>query len=62
MMLEKGEFEKLEEIKTQKYFIRLKRKEKKFGELFEDFLKSGIGQKIEQIEKRRRHIEHIWSI
>ncbi len=61
-MLNTGEFEKLERIKMHKNFIRLKRKERKFEELFENFLKSGIGKKIEQIEKRRRDIEHIWKI
>jgi hypothetical protein len=58
-LVEAGDFEK---IKQHKHFIQLKRKEKKFGELFENVLKSGIGTRIEQIEKRRRDIEHIWKI
>ncbi len=61
-LLNTGEFEKLEKIKNHQDFKKLKRKEKKFNKLFEDFLKSGIGQKIAQIEKRRKDIDHIWKI
>ncbi|WP_207678203.1 hypothetical protein [Desulfonema magnum] len=61
-LLNTGETEELKKIKTHRNFTRVKRKEKKFNKLFEEFLKSDIGQKIEQIEKRRKNIEYIWKI
>ena len=55
---------KLDELQRNQIFIKLRRKEQKFAGLFENFLQSNIGIKIEYIQQRQKDIEcdNVWKI
>ncbi len=53
---------KLRELEREQNVVKIKRAEKKFAQLFGNFLESDIGVKIKYIEDRRKAIEndHVW--
>ncbi|GAK59226.1 hypothetical protein U27_06203 [Candidatus Vecturithrix granuli] len=55
---------KLRELERDPNVVKIKRAEKKFAQLFGDFLESDIGVKIKYIDDRQKAIEndHVWKI
>ncbi len=62
--IQHGDTDELDGLQRDKNFIKLRRKEQKFAELFDAFLQSNIGIKIEYIQQRQKDIErnNVWKI